>query len=251
MSAEDRKSKRKWWWILLLIPLASQLWYRVTLNNGTRRGTGSVEAGKPAPGAESPAAGRANISTIPNPAPAFRRLEEIELSRYESAVEYGIAGRVTSETGDPLPGTTVTIYRTPPVTPLEFEDPLASASCDSTGHYRIPLNSPFTSYLKVEKPGYAHLFGRFDVRFPGFLTLNYSLREATARVEGKVFEEGGRPLAGAFVRASLTSVYVNPNRSGIGPWSVRTDGFGKYALSDLPAERKSHSSGLRAESMAG
>ncbi len=237
MSAEGKRWRRKWWWILLLIPLASLLWYRITLNNGAPPGIAGIKAEKSAANAEAQAGRPADISTIQNPAPAFRKLEEIELSRYESAVEYGIAGRVTSESGDPLPGTTITIYRTASVRSLEFEDPLASASCDSTGHYRIPLNSPLTSYLKVEKPGYAHLFGRFDVRFPGFVTLNYSLREATARVEGKVFEEGGRPLSGALVAANLTSGYLYPNRSVIGTWSVRTDSSGRYALSDLPAER--------------
>jgi len=85
--------------------------------------------------------------------PTFRKFGEFEFSKYESGTDYVVAGRVTSDDGDPLPGATVTIYRNISLIATTFEDLLAAATCDGTGHYKIHLDLPVTGWIEVRKEG--------------------------------------------------------------------------------------------------
>jgi protocatechuate 3,4-dioxygenase beta subunit len=232
------RKMNKWWRILLLVLLILFVWYRAGIKIREPRAVSNYkESLKPSSAqTESPAAGTAVPSFNAGLPPTFRKFDEFEFSKYESGTEYVVAGRVTSDDGDPLPGATVTIYRNISLIAATFEDLLAAATCDGTGHYKIHLDLPVTAWIEVRKEGYAHLMGRLDVRSPGVVTRNYSLRDADAGVEGQVFEKGGKPLADAFVMAYRASRYISPTGAGPGPRSARTDQSGRYSISDLPAE---------------
>jgi hypothetical protein len=165
-----------------------------------------------------------------------------------------IAGRITDEIGEPYPGVSVSVWEVRHQNGRPVPFPLAMATTDDLGHYRIPglLPGPYQVSAvsaenwrneKNETLGFATTF------FPGVMadaaqTVNLGISQQrldldftisttrTARVRGRVQQPTGQPLAGETVNLA-----VNIRDTGFvmstGIRSARTESDGSFEIRDV------------------
>jgi hypothetical protein len=170
----------------------------------------------------------------PMEAPTYVPISRMRLDEYNAGTEYVMTGKVTSEKGEALPGTTVSVYSSSPVAPkYEWPAPIASDTCDGEGRYTIRLGSPM-QYVPVviEKVGFAIIRDSLLIHDPGTIIKNYELPLASVCVEGNVRDAEGRPISGA--RVSISEIRSNAaNLVSMYSQAATTDGSGKFSIGRL------------------
>jgi hypothetical protein len=167
--------------------------------------------------------------------PVYVPAGEARLRDYGMRTDYVIAGRVLSEEGEPLPGTTVSIHKTG-LSRITFEwpAPLLTQTCDNQGRYAIQLDSPLHAFVVIRAQGYAQKEEEIDVLQPGTLARNYRLRTAPACVRGYVRAKDEKPIPGAVVVVGSASFYTTLDRSYFSLVTATTDNSGAYEIHGIP-----------------
>jgi hypothetical protein len=231
------RKRNRWLLLLLLIPACLLLWFFV----------GSRRVQPPSPGAaQIPASqprenqGRStrlpNLSTLPR----YVLMSYAGEREDSHAIEYQLAGIVTSEKGEVLPGAVVSVHNSGPRKPkFSWPNPVASDICDYEGRYTVRLASPMAgAIIRIEKEGFATLEDAQRISLPGTVTKNYMMKPAPACLDGIVSNMEGTPVAGAAITTSVDQLVFGGDLD-LSRLSVfgHTDSSGRFRVSGLPEGR--------------
>lgn len=230
------KKRRQWLW-LLMIPLLLLLWWAAG-----RRSSRPVEKTLPSSAnlrpIEKPNLSRSSPSG--KPGPAYVISAGAALEEYDQGLEYRLAGRITSEKGDILPGAKVAAYSSGPKKPkFAWPDPVAFDISDHEGQYTIRLSSPMNdAVVGVHKDGFATIEDLQRITVPGTVIKSYRMKPAPACLDGMVTNESGAPVAGAslFTSVDQRSFGGELDLSHLAVFAT-TDRAGKFTFHGLPEER--------------
>jgi protocatechuate 3,4-dioxygenase beta subunit len=138
-----------------------------------------------------------------------------------------LQGRVLSVAGDPLAGVTLQVQVSVPTTRSGGEGPLLNTSTDAQGRYPITgLRPDATIWIsQPEKPGYKYLSGgAVTKQGDAFQVSDIVLAPLGGKVEGRVVDGDGKPVAGA----TVICPDGDPNAQ------VITGGEGRFSIGSLP-----------------
>lgn len=165
---------------------------------------------------------------------------EAQLQEYQQGTEYVLTGKVTSEQGGALPGTTVSLHGSKAEWPkYEWPAPIVSQTCDNEGRYTIRLTAPMHAYVRVHKEGYAQKEAEIDFVVPETIEMDHRLKPAPACAEGYVLNQAGSPVPGAWVSLVMGDTALATLHSFSSPIVTTADPTGKYVLRGLPEGRQS------------
>jgi len=139
---------------------------------------------------------------------------------------YPVSGRVSdAATGQPLAGAIVgegAWFR-------------RTATTDARGEYRLEgFGAPGVREVHVRASGYGAARREAPAPVDGVARLDFALQRGRA-VSGRVVDDGGAPLAGAYV-AAVASEFDDGGQQRTDWLSTRSDADGRYRLSDLAAD---------------
>jgi len=230
----DGKKKRRWIWMLLLLAIALLIFFPRPANRGSQTHDTERKKATANQKADPTILQRDPFldSAIP---PTFRRFSEFDASDYESATEYIVTGKVTTESGKkPVPGTVVSLYGDRYSLTVKFAQPLAEGACDSAGKYEIRLPAPFSGSMTARQDGYVPVNCILDLKSPGVIVRNFALKEGRGIIEGRVFELGGKPLANVLVRPVPVPPYIGPYGYIALPDHILSNARGVYRIANMP-----------------
>lgn len=225
--------KRKMWpLLLLLLFLIPFVFWRAATRRSDQL-TGQTET--PAPSQHVPE--QENFTPDGRRGPVYVPAVRAQLEGYKRPTEYFLAGRVTSEQGDALPGAIVSLHETgmSRIT-YDWPSPFLYQICDNEGRYAIRLNSPVHAFIVASKQGYAQREEEIEILEPGTIMKNYQLRAAPACAEGSVRSKQGEPIAGAVVYAGVGIPWLARSSSSFSLIVTTTDSSGKYVLNQIPMD---------------
>jgi hypothetical protein len=220
------RDKKHWLWILLVILIVCAVWYFAfhRSRRPVEQAVLPLDAGEPGTAANAPP-------------PSYQPISESLLGGFSAGTEYLVSGKVTSELMEPLSGATVSVYGAAPRwSPPAFEQPapLATQTCDDTGHYEIRVNAPQNLWVRVRKDGYAQMDAFVPVRDPKTAVRDYRLPQAQSSAMGLVVDKKDVPIAGAMVAANIPPFSLLGDSPVLSPVGTLTDASGKYMLEGLP-----------------
>ncbi|MBV9468211.1 MAG: carboxypeptidase regulatory-like domain-containing protein, partial [Abitibacteriaceae bacterium] len=157
--------------------------------------------------------------TVPLDAPVKLTVRKVQL--------LNLTGHVLTKDHKPLAGVRIKAYLQIPEGANSYRGDLQELTTDAKGQYTVEnLRSDYKISLSTTMPGYNYVSGgTVTQKDNAFSVQDMVLVPLTAKIEGRVVDAAGKPVAGAQV--------MSPN--GDVNLQVPSDATGKFVLTSLPA----------------